>query len=106
MDELAVVEPGGPDNLAGVARPLRASQRRGLLVAVMGSLTKTALDTIGGLGAPGAPLVLITTRPDGAAPTRSSSGVIMVDGTAGAFARAWDAAMITRGRASGRAAQR
>ena len=40
MDELAVVQPGGPDNLAAVARPLRAAQRRGLLVAVMGTLDR------------------------------------------------------------------
>ncbi len=74
MDELAVVQPGGPDDLAGVGRPLRAAQRRGLLVAVMGTLTKPQLDTIVALGAPGAPLVLVTTRTATRGPVRAVRG--------------------------------
>jgi len=106
MDELAVVQPGGADNLAAVARPLRAATRRGLLVAVMGSLTGPALDIVLALGAPSAPLVLVTTRSAPEAPARRSSGVVTVDGTAGTFARAWDAAMVTRARSAGRVMRR
>ncbi len=101
MDQLAVVEPSAPEHLAGVVRPLRPQVRRGLLVAVMGSLGPTDLDLVQALGARDAPVVLVRTRPDdGRAPDppRSSSGVIVVDGTAGGFADAWNTAMITRGR--------
>jgi uncharacterized protein (DUF58 family) len=106
MDELAVVQPGGPDNLVGVGRPLRAATRRGLLVAVMGALTSNQLDTVAALGAPGAPLILVTTRPDPGAAARPSRGVVTVDGAADTFARAWDSAMITGARSSGRVSRR
>ncbi len=106
MDQLAVVARGGPDNLAAVARPLRAAQRRGLLVAVMGALSKPQLDTIAALGAPGAPLVLVMTNSRGGASARSSAGVVTVDGAMGAFAPAWDAAMVRRARATGRVTRR
>ena len=106
MDGLAVVQPAGPDNLAVVARPLRAATRRGLLVAVMGSLTKPQLDTITALGAPSAPLVLVTTRSGPGAPARSSAGVVTVEGAAGDFAHAWDSAMITRARSAARVVRR
>ena len=52
------------DSLTAIARPLRAARRRGLLVVVMGSLEGPAFDQIAALGAPAAPLVLVTTRPD------------------------------------------
>lgn len=110
MDQLAVVETRAPEHLAGVVRPLRAQVRRGLLVAVMGTLARPDLDLVNALGAPNAPLVLVRTRGDdprtpGPA-TRSSAGVIVVDGTAGRFVEAWDTAMLTRGRATDRAARR
>lgn len=103
MDELAVVQPGGPETLSAVARPLRAAQRRGLLVAVMGSLTGPAFDSIAALGAPQAPLVLVTARPEPGVASRSTASVVTVDGTAGHFAAAWDKAMVTRAGAGGRA---
>jgi uncharacterized protein (DUF58 family) len=106
MDELAVVAPAGTDNLIGVARPLRAAQRRGLLVAVMGTLTKQQLDTMVALGRPGAPLVLVTTRPEPGTTARPSAGLVTVDGSADTFASAWDAAMVGRARASRRASRR
>jgi uncharacterized protein (DUF58 family) len=102
MDELAVVEPGGSDSLAGIARPLRAAQRRGLLVAVMGSLAGPTFDQIAALGAPSAPLVLATTRRDPGFAAHASAALVTVDGTAGKFAAAWDAAMVTRARAASR----
>ncbi|MGZ4800590.1 MAG: DUF58 domain-containing protein [Acidimicrobiia bacterium] len=105
MDELAVVQPAGADSLAPVARRLRAAQRRGLLVAVMGALGQAELDSIAALGAPSAPLVLVTTRSEPGAPSRSTAGVVTVNGAAGAFAPAWDAAMVTRTR-GGRAVRR
>ena len=105
MDQLAVVETRVPEHLAGVVRPLRAQVRRGLLVAVMGTLARPDLDLVNALGAPNAPLVLVRTRgddPRSPEPAmRSSAGVIVVDGTAGRFAEAWDTAMLTRGRADG-----
>jgi uncharacterized protein (DUF58 family) len=101
MDELAVVQRGGPDNLGAVARPLRASQRRGLLIAVMGTLTKAQRETMAALGAPGAPLVLVTTTATSGA-LRPSAGVVTVDGTMDAFAPAWDAAMVRRAHAASR----
>jgi uncharacterized protein (DUF58 family) len=110
MDQLAVVETSAPEHLAGAVRPLRAQVRRGLLVAVMGTLARPDLDLVNALGAPNAPLVLVHTRGgDAHAPasaTRSSAGVIVVDGTAGRFAGAWDAAMVTRGRATDRVSRR
>jgi uncharacterized protein (DUF58 family) len=106
MDELAVVEPGGADNLVAVARPLRAAQRRGLLVAVMGTMTKPQFDAIAALGGPTAPLVLVMARPDPGLSPRASSSIVTVDGTVGGFVSAWDTAMVTRARASGRAARR
>jgi uncharacterized protein (DUF58 family) len=106
MDELAVVQPGGPDNLAAVARPLRAATRRGLLVAVMGTLTRPQLDTIAALGSPTAPLVLVTTGTEAGGPAHASAGVVTVDGTAGTFAAAWDTAMLRRARSSGRSVRR
>jgi hypothetical protein len=102
MDELAVVEPGGGDSLAGIARPLRAAQRRGLLVAVMGALEGPAFDQITALGAPTAPLVLVTTRPQPGFASHASASLVSVDGTAGKFANAWDTAMMTRARSAGR----
>ena len=106
MDELAVAATGGPDNLAAVARPLRPAQRRGLLIAVMGALSKPQLDTIAALGAPRAPLVLVTTTDQPIAPTRSSAGLVIVDGTMNAFAPAWDAAMVRRARSVSRVTRR
>jgi uncharacterized protein (DUF58 family) len=106
MDELAVVDRGGPDNIAGVARPLRAAQRRGLLVAVMGAMTKPQLDTIAALGASGAPLVLVTTATTPTVPQRASAGVILVDGRADELVASWDAAMVRRARAGARRAPR
>lgn len=106
MDELAVVEPGGADNLVAVARPLRAAQRRGLLVAVMGTMTKPQLDTIAALGAPTAPLVIVMARPEPGAQTRASASIVTVDGTADAFVNAWDAAMVKRARSAGRSVRR
>jgi uncharacterized protein (DUF58 family) len=110
MDQLAVVEVSGPEHLAGVIRPLRAQVRRGLLVAVMGELARPDLDMVKALGAANAPLVLVQTRlaGDGVAPPagRSGAGVITVDGAAGRFAAAWDAAMVTRGRAADRVSRR
>jgi uncharacterized protein (DUF58 family) len=102
MDQLAVVARGGPDNLAAVARPLRAVQRRGLLIAVMGVLSGPQLDTLGTLGAPGAPLILVLANGVTATTRRSAAGVVTVDGTMGAFAPAWDAAMVRRARITGR----
>lgn len=110
MDQLAVVETSAPERLAGAVRPLRAQVRRGLLVAVMGTLSRPDLDLVNALGAPNAPVVLVRTRGEvagaPAAETRSSAGVIVVDGTAGRFAGAWDAAMVTRGRAADRVSRR
>ncbi len=106
MDELAVVEPGGADNLTAVARPLRAAQRRGLLVAVMGTMTKPQRDTVAALGAPSAPLVLVMARPEPGAPPLTSASVVTVDGTAGAFVGAWDAAMVRRARSASRVVRR
>jgi uncharacterized protein (DUF58 family) len=103
MDELAVVAPGASNSFTAVARPLRAAQRRGLLVAVMGTLTPAENDAIAALGAPNAPLVLVTTRSAPGSPSRASAGVVTVDGGAGRFAPAWDAAMVTRARAGVRA---
>jgi hypothetical protein len=54
------------------------------------------------LGAPSAPLVLVVTTGAAAIAPRSSAGVVTVDGTMGAFAPAWDAAMVRRARAAGR----
>ncbi len=101
MDELAVVSRAGPDNLGAVARPLRAGQRRGLLIAVMGALTKGQLEAMAALGAPGAPLVLVTTTVTSGA-LRPSAGVVTVDGTMDRFALAWDAAMVRRAHAAAR----
>lgn len=110
MDQLAVVETSAPEHLAGAVRPLRAQVRRGLLVAVMGTLARPDLDLLNALGAPYAPLVLVRTRGDGPhAPvpaTRSSAGVIVVDGSAGRFVESWDTAMVTRGRATDRVSRR
>ncbi len=113
MDQLAVVQPNAPEHLAGVVRPLRSQVRRGLLVAVMGTLARPDLDLVNALGAPNAPLVLVRTRgAEGAdrgapAPTgRSSAGVIVVDGAAGRFVTSWDTAMLTRGRATDRVTRR
>ena len=111
MDQLAVVEPRGPAGLAGVARPLRAQVRRGLLVAVMGTLGPQDVDVVHALGAPNAPLVLVRARADeegdGAGPRAGSraraSGVIVVDGVSGRFADAWNTAMITQARPGERA---
>ena len=101
MDELAVVQRGGPDNLGAMARRLRAAQRRGLLIAVMGALTTAELETMAALGAPAAPLVLVTTTATSGA-LRPSAGVVTVDGTMDAFAPAWDAAMVRRAHAVSR----
>ena len=71
----------------------------------MGALARPDLDLVSALGAPSAPLVLVRTRDldTGVAPAgRAGRGVIMVDGTAGRFAAAWDTAMVTRGRATER----
>jgi uncharacterized protein (DUF58 family) len=116
MDQLAVVQPRGPENLSGVARPLRAQVRRGLLVAVMGTLGPVDTDIVHALGAPNAPLVLVRTRPDppaerapGHAPTGASTragGVIVVDGTMGRFAGTWNTAMVTRARGPERTSER
>jgi uncharacterized protein (DUF58 family) len=116
MDQLAVVQPRGPENLSGVARPLRAQVRRGLLVAVMGTLGAVDADVVHALGAPNAPLVLVRTRPDPPgdpgqrrAPTGGSTragGIVVVDGTMGQFAGAWNAAMVTRARGPERAGER
>ncbi len=103
MDELAVVQPGGSDSLAGIARSLRAAQRRGMLVAVMGSLGGPVFDQVSALGAPSAPLVLVATRPGGDFAARATASLVTVDGTAGRFAIAWDAAMVTRSRTGTRA---
>jgi uncharacterized protein (DUF58 family) len=113
MDQLAVVATRAPENLGGVARPLRAQVRRGLLVAVMGTLGAADLDVVHSLGAPSAPLVLVRTRPDQSAiPDRGpggglarvasggrAAGITVVDGAMGQFAGAWDAAMVVRSRA-------
>jgi uncharacterized protein (DUF58 family) len=114
MDQLAVVEPSAPEHLAGVVRPLRPQVRRGLLVAVMGTLTRLDLDLVSALGAANAPLIVVRTQSNAAgaeatAPpvaSRSAAGVITVDGAAGRFAAAWDTAMVTRGRATDRVARR
>ena len=110
MDQLAVVETSAPEHLAGAVRPLRAQVRRGLLVAVMGTLARPDLDLLNALGAPYAPLVLVRTRGDGhhvpVPATRSSAGVIVVDGSAGRFVESWDTAMVTRGRATDRVSRR
>lgn len=103
MDKLAVVQPGGTNSFTAVARPLRAAQRRGLLVAVMGTLAPAEHDAIAALGAPSAPLVLVTMRSAPGAQSRASAGVVTVDGGGGRFAAAWDAAMVTRARSGARA---
>jgi uncharacterized protein (DUF58 family) len=110
MDQLAVVQPRAPENLAAVARPLRAQVRRGLLVAVMGSLGRLDVDVVHALGAPNAPLVLVRTRTDDAddATPRTgararAAGVTVVDGRMGHFADAWNTAMVTRARPGERA---
>jgi hypothetical protein len=104
MDQLAVVEPRAPENLSGVARPLRAQTRRGLLVAVMGALNRVDLDAVHALGAPSAPVVLVKTRPDAPDDTTRAratigvargAGIVVVDGAMGHFADAWNAAMVT-----------
>jgi uncharacterized protein (DUF58 family) len=116
MDQLAVVQPRAPENLTGVARPLRAQVRRGLLVAVMGRLGPVDRDLVYALGAANAPLVLVQSlaaeptdpapaRPAVSSPSRSS-GVIVVDGAMGRFADAWDTAMLTRTRPPERPSER
>jgi uncharacterized protein (DUF58 family) len=116
MDQLAVVQARAPENLAGTVRPLRAQARRGLLVAVMGRLSRVDLDAVQGLGAPIAPLVLVKTRPDAPDPAAAArpsaggvaraSGIVVVDGAMGRFADAWNTAMVTRARGPERAAAR
>jgi hypothetical protein len=46
--------------------------------------------------------VLVTTRPEPGFAAHASASLVTVDGTAGKFAAAWDAAMATRARAAGR----
>jgi uncharacterized protein (DUF58 family) len=113
MDQLAVVQPRAPENLAAIARPLRAQVRRGLLVAVMGALGRLDADVVHALGAPNAPLVLVRTRPDEAeeggvgaprlAARARAAGVTVVDGRMGHFAESWNTAMVTRARPGERA---
>jgi uncharacterized protein (DUF58 family) len=107
MDQLAVVEPAAPENLAGAVRPLRPQVRRGLLVTVMGRLLPADRDIVLGLGAPNAPLVVVTTRPDDGTPASGvpvrNTGVTVVDGREGAFVASWNGAMVVRGRAIERA---
>ena len=98
MDELAVVQASGADTLTGISRSLRPAQRRGLLVAVMGSLAGPAFDTVAALGTPRAPRVRVTTRPEPGMAARASAAIVTVDGTGGTFASSWDAAMVTRAR--------
>lgn len=106
MDQLAVVEPSAPEHLAAAVRPLRPQVRRGLLVVVTGTLHHPDREAVLALGAPNAPLVVVSTRPEDGPPGPAAgarhSGVTMVDGREGAFAASWNAAMVVRGRATAR----
>lgn len=102
MDHLAVIEPVAPHRLGHALASLRPGRRRGLLVAAMGALDPADLEAVAASGGPSAPLVLVLTRPTKLA--RRSPAVTLVDGSAGAFARSWDEAMLTRGHVAARAA--
>jgi uncharacterized protein (DUF58 family) len=95
MDELAVIGTTEAAQLAGATSNLRPATRRGLLIAVVGTLSAPELDLLGGLGTPSAPLVLLRT---GAGPSASSHlALTVVDATRG-LSLAWDEAMLARAR--------
>ena len=103
MDELAVIGTTETAQLASATATLRPATRRGLLIAVVGTLSAPELDVIGGLGSPSAPLILIRTGAGPSAPR--GLAVTVVDATRG-LTRAWDEAMLARARRAAPAGSR
>jgi uncharacterized protein (DUF58 family) len=104
MDQLATIEPGGPDRLGSVLSSVRARGRAALVVAVMGTMSATELDALGGLTAHGS-VTVVATRPPldvlpgdriaspgppAAGPTRA---LVLIDTYAVPFPIAWNETM-------------
>jgi hypothetical protein len=106
MDQLATIEPGGPDRLGSVLTSLRTRGRGALVVAVMGTMSPTELDALGGLTAHGSVTVVATRPPldvlpgDRIAPPATARQVaapaqplVLVDTYAVPFPIAWNETM-------------
>ena len=107
MDQLAVVEPGGADNLAcggaaAAGRPASRPPRRGDGVddAAAARHDRRPRRAVGAARARRDP-----SRARRPRRTRRA-GVVTVDGTAGTFVGAWDAAMVKRARSAARVVRR
>ena len=94
MDQLATVEPGGEDHLAGLLTSLRAHRRAALVVAIVGSVGDVELDALGALTAHGT-VVMVATRPGAQPPPAlvTWSGLVAVDASRTPFPTAWNQAM-------------
>lgn len=93
MDQLATIQPGGDDRLAGLLTSLRAHRRAALVVAIVGSLGDVELDALGALTAHGT-VVMVATRPDTQPPALVTwSGLVAVDASRTPFPTAWNQAM-------------
>lgn len=93
MDQLATIQPGGDDRLAGLLTSLRAHRRAALVVAIVGSLGDVELDALGALTAHGT-VVMVATRPDTQPPALVAwSGLVAVDASRTPFPTAWNQAM-------------
>ncbi|HYV59834.1 MAG TPA: DUF58 domain-containing protein [Acidimicrobiia bacterium] len=94
MDQLATVEPGGEDHLAGLLTSLRAHRRAALVVAIVGSVGDVELDALAALTAHGT-VVMVATRPGAQPPPAlvTWSGLVAVDASRTPFPTAWNQAM-------------
>ncbi|TMQ13595.1 MAG: hypothetical protein E6K82_27955 [Candidatus Rokuibacteriota bacterium] len=94
MDQLATIQPGGEDRLAGFLTSLRAHRSAALVVAVVGSLGAVELDALGALTTHGT-VVMVATRPETQPPPAlvTWSGLVAVDASRTPFPTAWNQAM-------------
>ena len=100
IDQLATIEPGGPDRLASVLAALRVHDRPALVIAVMGTTTPDELAALGSLTAHGA-VTVIATRPPARVPSGDRIGakaprrppLLLVDTYEVPFPIAWNETM-------------
>lgn len=91
IDQLATIEPGGPDGLGGVLTALRTRRRSAFVVAVVGSIEERELGALGALTSHGT-VVVVATGPEAVAGP-SGRGLLVVDARRTPFPLAWNEAI-------------
>jgi hypothetical protein len=102
LEQLATIEPDGPDRLVDVLAGLR-SKRAGLVVAIVGRLDDATARALAHLAAHVAVIAVVVNSDSGsdsnsgsgagAAPRRPSASFLVVDATDSPFPEAWNQAI-------------